>query len=225
MSTRWLRVLLVAVASLLLAAGSGFEASASRSIRQSGEPTTTSTERATAPITGDRSIRESDGSGQASYQLPAAMPYAPAPSDTENVETCRDSEEWAMLALINQYREANGLSELQMAQTLSDAAEFHSVDMATRNYFDHTLSNGLSWSENMTAFGYGFETYRAENIAAGNATALETFHQWVNSPGHNANLLSPNVAAIGIGRAYSGTSDFGFYWTATFGGVADSGAC
>jgi uncharacterized protein YkwD len=157
--------------------------------------------------------------------LPVVAPDGSAPTETQSPVTCRDSEEWAMLTLINQYRAANGLHELEMTQTLSDAAEYHSVDMATRDYFDHTLSNGLSWSENMTAFGYGFETYRAENIAAGNATALDTFQQWVNSPGHNANLLNPNVTAIGTGRAYSGTSEFGFYWTATFGGVVDGGAC
>ncbi|HEV2108963.1 MAG TPA: CAP domain-containing protein [Thermomicrobiales bacterium] len=130
-----------------------------------------------------------------------------------------------MLALINGYRAANGLTPLQMTQTLSNAAEFHSVDMASMNYFSHTLSSGLGWSENMTAFGYGYETSRAENIAAGNATAATTFQQWVTSPAHNANILNPNLSAIGIGRAYGAASDFGYYWTTTFGGVVDGAAC
>ena len=130
-----------------------------------------------------------------------------------------------MLALINNYRGSNGLAPLQMTQTLSSAAEFHSGDMAARDYFGHTLSNGASWSDNMANFGYGYATYQSENIAAGNAGAAETFQQWLNSPSHNANMLNPNVTAIGIGRASSSGSAFGTYWTTTFGGVVDGGAC
>jgi uncharacterized protein YkwD len=77
----------------------------------------------------------------------------------------------------------------------------------------------------MAAFGYDYATYMAENIAAGNDSAAGTFQQWLTSAGHNANMLNPNVSAIGIGRASSGSSDFGAYWTTTFGGVIDGVAC
>jgi uncharacterized protein YkwD len=38
-------------------------------------------------------------------------------------------------------------------------------------------------------------------------------------------MLNPTITAIGIGRASSGGSDFGTYWTTTFGGIVDGGAC
>lgn len=41
-------------------------------------------------------------------------------------------------------------------------------------------------------------------------------------PAHNANMLSASYTAIGIGRAYSSTSQYGWYWTTTFGGVQDA---
>ena len=53
----------------------------------------------------------------------------------------------------------------------------------------------------MTKHGYTYNTYRGENIAAGNASASATFTQWRNSPTHNTNMLNANFRAIGIGRA------------------------
>jgi uncharacterized protein YkwD len=58
----------------------------------------------------------------------------------------------------------------------------------------------------------------AENIAAGNSDAESTFIQWKNSPGHNENMLKPNVSYIGIGRA-TGGGPYGVYWTNVFGGA------
>jgi len=40
-----------------------------------------------------------------------------------------------------------------------------------------------------------------ENIAAGNSDAWNTFVQWRESPGHNANMLTGEFTCIGIGRA------------------------
>lgn len=133
-----------------------------------------------------------------------------------------DSEECAMLAKINAYRKANGKSALRLSRTLGAAAEHHSRDMAAHNIFSHTLSNGTTWSQNITNHGYPTGTYRAENIAAGYAGAAETFTQWKNSSGHRANMLSSTYKAIGIGRAYSSTSTYKWYWTTTFGSTVDT---
>lgn len=221
--TRWFRVFVI-VATILLVLTTGIATtSASRSIRDSGGSAAPAPAAPAAPATnaGDRTLRGA---------APVAAPQIDTPPATVNqapVETgaCRDGEEWAMLELINSYRVANGLGSLQMTQTLSNAAEFHSADMASANYFDHTLSNGASWADNIWSAGYTYDTYLAENIAAGNPSAAATFQQWVNSPGHNANMLNPTISAIGIGRASSGGSDFGTYWTTTFGGIVDGGGC
>ena len=127
-----------------------------------------------------------------------------------------------MLTLINGYREENGVGPLTLSATLTAAAEVHSQEMADEDYLSHTMQGGVTWSQNMTDHGYGYETYRGENIAAGNEGAAATFEQWVNSSGHRANMLNPNYTAIGIGRANGADSTFGWYWTTNFGGVTDA---
>ena len=134
-----------------------------------------------------------------------------------------DSEECTFLTIINNYRKQNGRSPLTLDRYPGAAAEHHSVDMATYNHWrsDHSLHDGTSWIQNLINHGYDYRklgTSIAENIAAGNETASATFNQWKNSSGHNANMLSTSMKAIGIGRAYNSKSTYKWYWTTTFGG-------
>ena len=152
-----------------------------------------------------------------------APPMATAdPSFVTASGYCADTEERAFLRLINNYRAQNGRGPLRLTKTLAAAADHHSVDMATKNYFSHTLSGGVTWSQNIANHGYTYSTPKGENIAAGNTTASATFTQWKKSSGHNANMLSANFTAIGIGRAYSSSSTYKWYWTTTFGGYQDA---
>lgn len=137
---------------------------------------------------------------------------------------CADPQEQAFLNKINAYRAAKGLSALVSSQTLGAAADHHSIDMANKNYFSHTLKNGTTWSQNVKNHGYTATSTMGENIAAGNADALATFKQWKTSPEHNKNMLSKNYKAIGIGRAYNANSRYDWYWTTDFGGAADGAA-
>lgn len=131
------------------------------------------------------------------------------------------SEECEFLNIINEYRAENGLRSLQISQKLGAAAKFHSADMARNNYFSHILDDGSTWSQNIQSTGYDYNTYRGENIAAGNYYAEYAFTQWVNSPTHNANMLNPDFTVIGIGLVSSDSSDWIYYWTTTFGGYTD----
>jgi uncharacterized protein YkwD len=155
---------------------------------------------------------------------PSWTDSAPASNHAATADYCAEPEERAFLKLINDYRIENGLWPLALSQTIAAAAEHHSADMATNNYFGHGLSNGITWSQNMTDHGYTFNTYRGENIAAGNELASNTFMQWKNSATHNANMLNVNFYAIGIGRAYDASSTWKWYWTTNFGGVVDDPA-
>ena len=132
-----------------------------------------------------------------------------------------ETEECAFLGLINAYRTKNGLGTLALSLTLGAAANHHSNDMASKNYFSHDLIDGTSWSQNISNYGYPTNTARAENIAAGYGSAADTFTQWKNSSGHNANMLGSGYNAIGIGRAYKTGSTYGYYWTTDFGNVVD----
>jgi uncharacterized protein YkwD len=138
----------------------------------------------------------------------------PPPS---NASYSPDSEEHAFLALINDYRRQKGLRELSLNNELGAAAEFHSQDMATNNYFRHTLSNGDSSEKNIERHGYTEWIYIGENIAAGMTSASEVFLGWKLSPSHDQNMRNGHYAEIGIGRAYNANSEWGWYWTTTFG--------
>ena len=159
-----------------------------------------------------------------------AAPQAPI-TDSDDLAIgadnyCPDGEEQEFLRLINQYRGSKGLGKLQISRTLGAAADHHSRQMASADYFSHTLLNGVSWSKNLAKHGYKFNTFKGENIAAGRAAASEAFQQFKDSPTHNAVMLDPNFTAIGIGRAYDKQSTYQWYWTTTFGGRQDAGpAC
>jgi hypothetical protein len=92
--------------------------------------------------------------------------------------------------------------------------------MAANNYFAHDDLT-RTWVQRVRDCGYSYNTYIGENIAAGNSSAQATFNQWKNSPGHNANMLSANFNAIGIGRAFQASATYDWYWSTEFGGYED----
>jgi hypothetical protein len=135
-----------------------------------------------------------------------------------------DADEQAFVTLINNYRQQSGRVPLKISDKLQTAAEWMSGDMGAKGYFSHTDSLGRDPFQRMTAFGYTYSTTKGENIAAGNSTAADTFTQWKNSSGHNANMLNANYRVMGIGRAYVAGSPYRYYWTNDFGGYDDSGS-
>jgi uncharacterized protein YkwD/uncharacterized protein YraI len=155
----------------------------------------------------------------------AAGPAEPAsvaePSlAVSSADACVDDEEVSFLALINDYRAASGLRPLSLSSSLSSAAAYHSVDMATKGYLAHTLLDGTTVVQNMANFGYEGGTH-GENIAAGTQTAAEAMQTWQASTDHNTNMLNASFGAIGIGRAHDPNSQYGWYWTTIFGDVSD----
>jgi uncharacterized protein YkwD len=133
-----------------------------------------------------------------------------------------DPQVSAFLTLINAYRVQNSAPALQVSIALTNSAQWMSTDMANNNYLDHTDSLGRDPYTRMIAFGYDYNTDEGENVAAGNSDASDTFTQWKNSAEHNANMLDASYLVIGIGRAYSATSTYGWYWTTDFGGYVDA---
>ncbi|MCA1667852.1 MAG: CAP domain-containing protein [Thermomicrobia bacterium] len=127
-------------------------------------------------------------------------------------------EEADCLARINAYRVQNMLPPLTISPGLMRTARWLSGDMAAKGYFSHTDSLGRDLTARLQAFGLTGNTAWGENIAAGNASAAETFLQWKNSPDHNENMLRPTFTTIGIGRA-PGTLPYPWYWTTDFGNV------
>ncbi|MFD9031326.1 sigma-70 family RNA polymerase sigma factor [Streptomyces sp. NPDC059567] len=117
-----------------------------------------------------------------------------------------------VVSLVNSERAKAGCGPLTENSLLTEAAQGHSVDMAARNFFDHTNPDGDGPGERVTATGYRWSTY-GENIAMGQRTPAQVMESWMNSPGHRANILNCSFKEIGIGIH----SDGGPYWTQVFG--------
>lgn len=105
--------------------------------------------------------------------------------------------EQEMYQLVNKERVANGLSVLQFDSSLRDVARAHSQDMLANGYFSHKSLTGRSPFERMEDAGIHF-VYAGENLALAPTTPL-AMQGLMNSPGHRANILSPQFYKIGIG--------------------------
>jgi uncharacterized protein YkwD len=139
-------------------------------------------------------------------------------NDDDNNQAAVDtSAAGQILALVNTERaKKNNCRPLTLNSKLNKAAQAHTVDMATHNFFDHNSRDGRSPFDRITAAGYRFSS-AAENIAAGSSTAAATMNQWMNSPGHKANILNCGFKELGVGHAKGVNADFSDYWTQDFG--------
>ena len=125
-----------------------------------------------------------------------------------------------LLALVNGFRAARGLPALVVSERLTLAATRMATDMSVNDYFAHTSLDGRSPTQRMADAGYpAFATWSGEDLAAGYTSAAEVLQGWIDSLAHLAVLTNPAYRAIGIGRSYSSTSRYGWYWAADFGGI------
>ena len=150
-------------------------------------------------------------------------------ADTHLVPT-RSNVEAATLCLVNVQRARHGERALRPNADLSRSAAAHSVDMVTRNYFDHTSPGGETVLDRIRASTYlparaGYVL--GENIALGTmqlATPAAIVDSWMASPGHRANILNADFRDSGIGvvsrapRRY-GHGQPGATYTQQFGAV------
>jgi uncharacterized protein YkwD len=127
-----------------------------------------------------------------------------------------DDQELAFVDLLNQYRGSLGLASVSLNSELGAAAEYHSYDMATNNYFSHYAPDGTDPVTNINNFGY-YGLPSSENIEAGVESAQDVLVGWQNSPEHNATMTNPQFTEVGVGRYYDPNSYYGWYWTAEYG--------
>jgi uncharacterized protein YkwD len=120
-----------------------------------------------------------------------------------------------VLALTNAERTAAGLPPLADDTLLTTAAQAHSADMVTRDFYSHTSPDGREPWHRATAAGCRHRAV-GENIACGQRSPAEVVRGWMDSPGHRANILKPDFTHLGIGFAGGGRA--GTYWTQLFGG-------
>ncbi len=122
-----------------------------------------------------------------------------------------------MLNLVNAWRAQNGVTPaLVLDGILIAAAETKSDDMARTGQLSHEI-DGVDARENLTNHGYPTNVWWGENLAWGQSTAQAAFNWWKNSSSHNANMLSPNFRALGVGLEQRSGTQYTWYWTQTFG--------
>jgi uncharacterized protein YkwD len=126
-----------------------------------------------------------------------------------------------VVQLTNEYRQSQKLAPLKLNSELAIAAQRHSEEMVSLDFFDHSSPDGRKPENRTAAAGYKGR-YTGENIAAGSSTPEDVVRGWINSPGHRENILNPNAREIGIGYIYSasdsGRETWRYYWTQIFGG-------
>lgn len=91
--------------------------------------------------------------------------------------------------------------------------------MALNDFFDHVGSdNSLPW-DRIVAEGYNY-SWAGENIAAGHQTPEHVVAEWMDSPGHRANILNCAFTETGVGYIYlaqdQGKYIYHHYWTHVF---------
>ncbi|PZL76720.1 hypothetical protein CI088_02425, partial [Enterococcus plantarum] len=138
----------------------------------------------------------------------------PPTEDVSEVESKIASE---ALALINQHRNNNGLISLGNQSALQQGADVHSQEIF--DLYEHTRPNGDDGAD--APYDYGYENVVfCENIGMyNNPSSLEWLAQngasivvnaWINSSGHNANLLLDglNEGSVGIHLQENGSGKY-----------------
>lgn len=133
----------------------------------------------------------------------------------------------ATVCLVNRERTRRGMRALRENRRLSRAALAHTEDMVEKRYFQHVSKSGTDVVDRLLSTGYlgGVRSWLVgENLAWGTnslSTPRQTVTNWMNSPGHRANILKRRFREIGIGvvfHAPSGTREpVAATYTTTFG--------
>jgi hypothetical protein len=106
------------------------------------------------------------------------------------------SPETQLFAALNQERATQSLPLLHWDNALAFAARHHADRMAQLNQLSHQLPGEPDLVTRASEAGARYSTI-AENVAVGpDPSAIHAM--WMRSPGHRANILSPELTAVGI---------------------------
>lgn len=178
-------------------------------------------------VTGGSGSSGGSGSQKPTTQNPNTQkPQTPGTQQPPAPQTQTPQELAAeVVRLVNVERAKEGLPALGTFDSLTKAAEIRAPE--TAKLFSHDRPDGSSCFTALDATGASKGAYTSgENIAAGSSTAADVVEQWMNSPGHRANILNKDFTHIGVGYSKS-NSGYGHYWVQMFVGaksVPDSGS-
>jgi len=97
----------------------------------------------------------------------------------------------------NKQRVENGLVALTENKLLYQVAAAKANDMFKNQYFEHTSPSGVDPGTLVSSYGYEY-IITGENLILGNfKSEAEMVQDWMNSPGHRANILNTSYTEIG----------------------------
>lgn len=124
--------------------------------------------------------------------LAAAQWNSPAPGGSGNMRAAAEQ----IFALANQARAQAGVGRLQWDPALAAAALQHCRRMAAEGPIAHRYRGEPDVSDRTAQAGAHFSVIE-ENVAV--APSADAIHEeWMHSPEHRANLLSPDVDHVGV---------------------------
>lgn len=133
------------------------------------------------------------------------IPVCCAPSTAEATQI----EE--VFNLLNAHRMDNGVGALEYDEQLEAAIQGHCLHMSQHSFFAHEAEEDgvvLPWDR---AELCGTRA-NGENIAQGQRSPADVMEAWIESPGHNENMLNSRFTRVGIGYVAQGR-----YWGQIFG--------
>ena len=144
--------------------------------------------------------------------LLSAMVFSVFPENNNRTASAYSIDSYAddVAALVNEYRQQQGIEPLKVIPLLQENAQTRAVEISEE--FSHTRPDGTMC---FTAISSSLSYYAcAENIAYGETTQPEAvIKQWKKSDGHNKNMLNSEYTHIGVG-VYE--SNYTVYWVQVF---------
>lgn len=129
-------------------------------------------------------------------------------------EELRDSFEKQIFDLANSIRARNNLRPFIWSNKARASSRKHSQDMADNDFFAHINLKKENPFDRMKREEI-FYVSAAENIAAGDASAIQSHEGWMNSAEHRVNVLG-KYESLGAGVGYNPNSKYQYYYTQNF---------
>ncbi|WP_298912228.1 CAP domain-containing protein [uncultured Algimonas sp.] len=123
---------------------------------------------------------------------------------------------------LNAYRASHGLKPVTIEPKLIEASRIHADDLSKAGIISHNGTDGSTHGDRAHRVGYNF-LIAGENVATGQKSWDQVFEAWKKSPGHNENLLRPDVSEFGIALVYEPRTTYSTYWAMLVAEPLDTG--
>jgi uncharacterized protein YkwD len=166
-------------------------------------------------------VKEAPKTEAPKVETPATAPSTSVPSGVPanpNNKSFKymDAVEREILTYVNEARAQQGLKPLTWEENMRPIARYKSNNMLQYNYFEHNTPslNNASPMDLATKYfkystnSYGENIFYSQGYAEATTTAKYLVDQWMNSPGHRANILNANWTKMSAGVVFSSQGNY-----------------